>query len=164
MWEEEEEGEGKKSRYESMDTRRDECGATAAEKHSKKKKKKLPLLSCVCSHVLSHSAALLCRLAAPLSLSCAARLLVTLVRTHVCVCVCVLNLSLSVLWRPCAYRCGWSLLVGRVCVCVCVCVCARSIRLSVYVYVCVCLCARQMFPGRCHCSVFTHTHTHTKED
>lgn len=88
----------------------------------------LPILLCVCSHVLSHSAAPFCRLAPSPFLSpritChSAVSWYVCICVCGCVCVCVLNLSLSVLWSPCTNRFGWSLLVVHVCVSVMVCVC-----------------------------------------
>lgn len=125
---------------------RDEYSTTAAGKRSKTC---LPILSCVCSRVLSHCAALFCLLAAPLSL-CITCHSANGRRACLSACMCVLNLSLSVLWRLCAYRFGWSLLVAHVC--------RVSVSVCLHIHAHVCVRVR----GRCSPggAVAQRSHTH----
>lgn len=112
----------------------------------------LPILSCVCSRVLSHSASMFWRLAASLSLSFTVHhlsLLCVCVSVCVCACMCVKPVTFCAL--TCVRLSPWQIPASRSCLCVQY-LSAYTVRVA-----CFSLCVRQMFPGCCHWSAFTHT-------
>lgn len=121
-----------------MDTRRDEYNSTAAEKSSKTSSS----YTFMC--VLSNSASLFCQLAASLFLSFAVHYLSLLC---LCISVCIRVKPVAGLWRPCVYRCDWSLWIMRLSVCI-----TRAH---------VCLCARQMLSDDANAQ-HSNTHMHTR--